>query len=142
MADPLAGILAARGGLTFNQAFAAARARGDTTFEWMNPQTGKVGTYTTARADDKRMRLPKGMKESDLYRDPRKEQPMRDSEARQRAIEEEYQQNLRNIRSEFDTAEKRDLQRYTSDMAPFERDIYLILLKQWIDKKVEEQKSS
>lgn len=122
MADPLAGIIAARGGLTFNQAFAAARARGDATFEWMNPQTGKVGTYTTTRADDKRMRLPKGMKESDLYRDPRKEQLMRDSEARQRAIEEEYQQNLRNIRSEFDTAGKRDLQRYTSDMAPFERD--------------------
>jgi hypothetical protein len=120
MADPLAGILAARGGLTFNQAFAAARARGDTTFEWMDPKTGKVGRYTTARADDKRMRLPKGMKESDLYRDPAKEQPMRDSEARQRAIEAEYQQNLRDIRSQFDTADKRDLQRYTSDMAPFE----------------------
>lgn len=122
MADPLAGILAARGGLTFNQAFAAARARGDATFEWMNPQTGKVGTYTTARADDKRMRLPKGMKESDLYRDPRKEQPMRDSEARQRAIEEEYQQTLRDIQSGSEAADKRDLQRYTSDMAPFERD--------------------
>lgn len=122
MADPLAGILSARGGLTFNQAFAAARARGDATFEWMNPQTGKVGLFTTARADDKRMRLPRGMKESDLYRDPAREQPMRDSEARQRAIEEQYQQNLRDIRSEFEAADKRDLQRYTSDMAPFERD--------------------
>jgi hypothetical protein len=61
------------------------------------------------------------MKESDLYRDAAREQPMRDSEARQRGIEAEYQQNLRNIRSEFETADKRDYQQYTSDMAPFEQ---------------------
>jgi hypothetical protein len=53
MADPLANILAERGALTFNQAFAAARARGETTFRWQDPKTGKVQTYTTARADDR-----------------------------------------------------------------------------------------
>lgn len=47
MADPLAQLLAEKGGISFAQAFSAARARGDSTFRW----NGK--TYTTARADDK-----------------------------------------------------------------------------------------
>lgn len=53
MADPLANILAERGELTFNQAFANARARGETTFKWRDPKSGRLQTYTTARADDK-----------------------------------------------------------------------------------------
>ncbi len=39
MADPLANLLAESGGLTFNQAFANARARGETTFRWRDPKT-------------------------------------------------------------------------------------------------------
>lgn len=53
MADPLANILAERGALTFNQAFANARARGETTFQWRDPKSGRLQTYTTTRADDK-----------------------------------------------------------------------------------------
>ncbi len=53
MADPLANLLAESGGLTFNQAFANARARGETTFRWRDPKTNRVQTYTTARADDR-----------------------------------------------------------------------------------------
>jgi hypothetical protein len=53
MADPLANLLAERGELTFNQAFANARARGETTFRWRDPKTNRVQTYTTARADDR-----------------------------------------------------------------------------------------
>jgi hypothetical protein len=103
--------------INFNTAFAAARALGRPQFQWQ----GKPYAAQTREEARGGLRLPRGMKESDLYRDPAREQPMRDSEARQQAIEAEYQQNLRNIRSEFETADKRDFQQYTSDMAPFEQ---------------------
>lgn len=103
--------------INFNTAFAAARALGRPQFQWQ----GKPYAAQTREEARGTPRLPRGMKESDLYRDSAREQPMRDSEARQRGIEAEYQQNLRNIRSEFETADKRDFQQYTSDMAPFEQ---------------------
>lgn len=53
MADPLANILAERGEISFNQAFADARARGETTFRWRDPKSGRTQTYTTVRADDR-----------------------------------------------------------------------------------------
>ena len=103
--------------INFNTAFAAARALGRPQFQWQ----GKPYAAQTREEARGGLRLPRGMKESDLYRDPAREQPMRDSEARQRAIEEQYQQSLRDIRSEFEAADKRDLQRYTSDMTPYEQ---------------------
>ena len=103
--------------VSFNAAFAAARMLKRPQFDWQ----GKPYTAQTREEARGGFRLPRGMKESDLYRDSAREQPMRDSEARQQAIEAEYQQNLRDIRSEFETADKRDLQPYTSDMAPFEQ---------------------
>ena len=35
---------------TFDEAFAAARKAGEETFEWTNPETGKIGTYGTELA--------------------------------------------------------------------------------------------
>jgi len=67
------------------------------------------------------MRLPRGIKESDLYRDPVQERISRDYYDRTQQIEKDYQQELRNISSESDTRQKRGLQPYTSDMVPFER---------------------
>jgi hypothetical protein len=125
--DELTLVLATRGAVPRGQAFQAARRLGLAEFEWKNPETGRMGRFHTRMAGEpdpnvqRGPRLPQGMKLEDLYRDPAREQLMRDSEARQRAIEEEYQQNLRDIRSEFETADKRDFQQYTSDMAPFER---------------------
>ena len=122
-------LLQGRLGLIANRGFVfqAARRLGLAEFDFKDPATGRKGRFHTRMAGEpdpnaqRGPRLPQGMKLEDLYRDPAREQPMRDSEARQQAIEAEYQQNLRDIRSEFETADKRDLQKLTSDMAPFER---------------------
>jgi hypothetical protein len=102
--------------IPFGAAFQAARALGRETFEWR----GKPYRAQTAEEAQGRPRLPRGMKESDLYRDPAQERISRDYYDRTQQIEKDYQQELRNISSDSDTRQKRDLQPYTSDMAPFE----------------------
>ena len=98
----------------FNVAFQAARALGRDTFQWR----GKP--YKAQTAEEAR-RLPRGMKESDLYRDPAQERINRDYYDQTQAIERDYQQSLRNISSESDTQRKNELRSLTSDMAPFEQ---------------------
>ena len=119
--------------VNFNTAFAAARALGRPQFQWQ----GKPYAAQTREEARGAPRLPRGMKESDLYRDPAREQIFRDSEARQRAIQEEYQQTLRDIQSGSEAADKRDLQQYTSDMAPFEQNQ---LARQQADKHLEDMR--
>lgn len=119
-ADELTLLLARQGEVSRGQAFQAARRLGLAEFEWKDPETGKLGRFHTRMAGEpdpnapRGLKLPKGMQESDLYRDPAREETLRTLD--------EYPQKLRDIRSEFEAADKRDLQQYTSDMAPFERD--------------------
>jgi hypothetical protein len=103
--------------ISFGAAFQAARALGRETFDWR----GKPYRAQTAEEARGRLSLPRGMKESDLYRDPAQEGINKEYYDATQAIEKDYQQSLRDISSELDTRQKRDLQPYTSDMVPFER---------------------
>jgi hypothetical protein len=102
--------------ISFGAAFQAARALSRDQFEWR----GKPYRAQTAEEARGQSRLPRGMKESDLYRDPAQERINKDYYDATQAIEKNYQQSLRDISSDSGTRQKRDLQPYTSDMAPFE----------------------
>jgi len=120
MQDELTLLLAKQGAVPRGLAFQAARRMGLSEFEWKDPNTGRVGRFHTRMAGEG-VRLPRGMKESDLYRDPVQERINRDYYDQTQQIERDYQQRLRDILSESDTRQKRDLMPYTSDMVPFER---------------------
>lgn len=104
-------LLAKSGSVSQGQAFQAARALGLKEFEWQNPQTGKTGRYHTRMAGEAPPRpaggisVPKGMRESDIYRDV-------DYENRLREIDKEYQQGLRNIEADSALRSLRDQEAY------------------------------
>lgn len=120
MQDELTLLLAKRGGVPRGLAFQAARRLGLQEFEWMDPNTGRVGRFHTRMAGEG-MKLPRGMKESDLYRDPAQERSNRNYYDATQQAERDYQQELRNISSESDTQRKNDIRSLTSGMAPFEQ---------------------
>jgi hypothetical protein len=103
--------------IPFGTAFQAARALGRGTFQWR----GKPYKAQTAEEARGQPRLPRGMKESDLYRDPAQERISRDYYDRTQQIEKDYQQELRNISFDSTQSEKNALRGLTSDMAPFEQ---------------------
>ncbi|MFZ9959254.1 MAG: hypothetical protein ACO3GP_02585 [Candidatus Limnocylindrus sp.] len=103
--------------IPFGTAFQAARALGRGDFQWQ----GKPYKAQTAEEARGQLRLPRGMKESDLYRDPAQEKISRDYYDRTQQIEKDYQQELRNISFDSTQSEKNALRGLTSDMAPFEQ---------------------
>lgn len=103
--------------INFNTAFQAARALGRDTFQWQ----GKPYKAQTREEAQPRLKLPLGMRESDLYRDPAQEQINRNYYNATQQAERDYQQALRDISFDSTQAEKNALRKYTSDMAPFER---------------------
>jgi hypothetical protein len=103
--------------IPFGTAFQAARALGRGDFQWQ----GKPYKAQTAEEARGRPRLPRGMKESDLYRNPAQEKISRDYYDRTQQIEKDYQQELRNISFDSTQSEKNALRGLTSDMAPFEQ---------------------
>jgi len=103
--------------IPFGTAFQAARALGRGDFQWQ----GKPYKAQTAEEARARPRLPRGMKESDLYRDPTQEKINRGYYDRTQQIEKDYQQELRNISFDSAQSEKNALRGLTSDMAPFEQ---------------------
>jgi len=70
--DELTLLLAKQGEVPRGQAFQAARRLGLSEFEWKDPSSGNVGRFHTRMAGEG-LKLPKGLKESDLYRDPEQE---------------------------------------------------------------------
>lgn len=103
--------------IPFGTAFQAARVLGRGDFQWQ----GKPYKAQTAAEARGQPRLPRGMKEPDLYRDPAQERINRDYYDRTQQIEKDYQQELRNISFDSTQSEKNALRQYTSDMAPFEQ---------------------
>jgi hypothetical protein len=103
--------------IPFGTAFQAARTLGRGDFQWQ----GKPYKAQTAEEARGQPRLPRGMKESDLYRDPAQEKISRDYYDRTQQIKKDYQQALRNISFDSTQSEKNALRQYTSDMAPFEQ---------------------
>ena len=83
--------------IPFGTAFQAARVLGRGDFQWQ----GKPYKAQTAAEARGQPRLPRGMKESDLYRDPAQERINRDYYDRTQQIEKDYQQKLRAARQEI-----------------------------------------
>jgi len=109
--DEMTLLLARKGEVSRGQAFQAARRLKLQEFDWKDPQTGKTGKYHTRMAGEAPPRpaggisVPKGMKESDIYRDV-------DYENRLREIDKEYQQGLRNIEADSALRSLRDQEAY------------------------------
>jgi hypothetical protein len=124
MQDELTLLLAKQGAVPRGLAFQAARRLGLAEFEWKDPNSGRVGKFHTRMAGEAprgQLKLPTGLKESDLYRDPAQERINRDYYDRTQQIEKDYQQVLRDISFDSTQSEKNALRGLTSDMAPFEQ---------------------
>lgn len=93
-------LLAKSGAVPRGAAFQAARRLGLPEFEWKDPASGKVGRFHTRMAGEG-IKLPRGMKESDLYRDAGQERINRDYYDTTQRIEKDYQQKLADIRSKY-----------------------------------------
>lgn len=93
-------LLAKSGSVPRGAAFQAARRLGLSEFEWKDPASGKVGRFHTRMAGEG-MKLPRGMKESDLYRDPAQERINREYYDTTQRIEKDYQQKLAHIQSQY-----------------------------------------
>ena len=100
MQDEMTLLLAKSGSVPRGAAFQAARRLGLSEFEWKDPASGKVGRFHTRMAGEG-MKLPRGMKESDLYRDPAQERINREYYDTTQRIEKDYQQKLADIRSKY-----------------------------------------
>lgn len=99
MQDELTLLLAKRGEVPRGLAFQAARRLGLPEFQWKDPKTGKVGRYHTRMAGEG-MKLPRGMKESDLYRNPAQERINKEYYDTTQQIERDYQQKLAGIKAD------------------------------------------
>lgn len=93
-------LLAKRGEIPRGTAFQAARRLGLSEFEWKDPSTGRTGRFHTRMAGEG-MKLPRGMKESDLYRDPAQERINKEYYDTTQQIDKDYQQRLADIQSQF-----------------------------------------
>jgi hypothetical protein len=100
MQDEMTLLLAKSGAVPRGAAFQAARRLGLSEFEWQDPASGKVGRFHTRMAGEG-IKLPRGMKESDLYRDPAQERINREYYDTTQRIEKDYQQQLADIRSKY-----------------------------------------
>lgn len=93
-------LLAKRGEVPRGAAFQAARRLGLSEFEWQDPSSGKTGRFHTRMAGEG-LQLPRGMKESDLFRDPAQEKINRDYYDTTQAIERNYRQKMADIESQY-----------------------------------------
>lgn len=100
MQDEMTLLLAKRGEIPRGTAFQAARRLGLSEFEWKDPSTGRTGRFHTRMAGEG-MKLPRGMKESDLYRDPAQERINKEYYDTTQQIDKDYQQRLADIQSQF-----------------------------------------
>lgn len=98
--DELTLLLAKQGEVPRGQAFQAARRLGLSEFEWKDPSSGNVGRFHTRMAGEG-LKLPKGLKESDLYRDPEQERINRDYYNATQESERKYKQGMADIESKY-----------------------------------------
>jgi hypothetical protein len=101
MQDELTLMLAKKGEVPRGLAFQAARRLGLSEFQWKDPKTGKVSRYHTRMAGES-TGLPKGMKESDLYRNPEQERINKEYYDTTQQIERDYQRKLAGIQADSD----------------------------------------
>lgn len=99
-ADELTLLLAKQGEVPRGQAFQAARRLGLSEFEWKDPSSGNVGRFHTRMAGEG-LKLPKGLKESDLYRDPEQERINRDYYNAIQESERKYKQGMADIEAKY-----------------------------------------
>lgn len=99
MQDEMTLLLAKRGEVPRGVAFQAARRLGLPEFEWRDPSSGQVGRFHTRMAGEE-LKLPKGMKESDLYRDPEQERINRDYYNAIQDSDKRYKQGMADIKSD------------------------------------------
>lgn len=99
-ADELTLLLAKQGEVPRGQAFQAARRLGLSEFEWKDPSSGNVGRFHTRMAGEG-LKLPKGLKESDLYRDPEQERINRDYYNATQESERKYKQSMADIEAKY-----------------------------------------
>lgn len=100
MQDEMTLLLAKRGEVPRGAAFQAARRLGLSEFEWQDPSSGKTGRFHTRMAGEG-LQLPRGTKESDLFRDPAQEKINRDYYDTTQAIERNYRQKMADIESQY-----------------------------------------